>query len=181
VDVSFSSSRIGQFYFLTARWSTKMKSRVVKRVVDAISECITFLLFHLSHQTTSLRFRRHELLMLTTEMCALCTVIIRDGRKSFSWGNKIAVFMGSPDKIWICYATIKNLVFQLFLTNLPQIMQGDQEGLFELAIQKDQFFYSAVCNTATGHVLLIYLTDIWRNITATNCEKKLNLMYRTII
>jgi hypothetical protein len=96
--VSFSSSRIGQFYFLTARWSTKIKSPVVKRVVDAISECITFLLFHLSHQTTFLRFRRHELLMLTTEMCALCTVIIRDGRKSFSRGNKLPCLWDRPTK-----------------------------------------------------------------------------------
>jgi hypothetical protein len=43
----------------------------------------------------------------------------------------------------------------------PGIYTGDQEGrLFELAIQLGTIFYSAICNTATGYVLLIYLTDI---------------------
>jgi hypothetical protein len=41
---------------------------------------------------------------------------------------------------------------------------GDQEGLFKLAIQLRTFFYSAVYNTATGYVLWVYLTDIWRSI-----------------
>jgi hypothetical protein len=40
------------------------------------------------------------------------------------------------------------------------ILPGDQEGLFKLAIQLRTIFYSAIYNTATGYVLLVYLTDI---------------------
>jgi hypothetical protein len=41
---------------------------------------------------------------------------------------------------------------------------GDQEELFGFAIQLRTFFYSAICNTATGYVLWVNLTDICRNI-----------------
>jgi hypothetical protein len=44
-------------------------------------------------------------------------------------------------------------------------IQGDQEGLFELA--KQHFLYSAICNTATVCVLLVYWTDIDVTLTAT--------------
>jgi hypothetical protein len=37
---------------------------------------------------------------------------------------------------------------------------GDQEEMFKLAIQLRTFFYSAIYNTSTGCVLLVYLTDI---------------------
>jgi hypothetical protein len=40
------------------------------------------------------------------------------------------------------------------------IIPGDQEALFKLAIQLRTFFYSAIYNTATGYVLWVYLTDI---------------------
>jgi hypothetical protein len=37
---------------------------------------------------------------------------------------------------------------------------GDQEGLFKLAIQLRNFFNWVIYNTATGYVLLVYLTHI---------------------
>jgi hypothetical protein len=37
---------------------------------------------------------------------------------------------------------------------------GDQEGLFKLAIQLRKFFNWVIYNTATGYVLLVYLTNI---------------------
>jgi hypothetical protein len=39
---------------------------------------------------------------------------------------------------------------------------GDQEGLFKLAVQLRKFFNSVIYNTATGYVLLVYLTNICR-------------------
>jgi hypothetical protein len=41
-------------------------------------------------------------------------------------------------------------------SNIP----GDQEGLFKLAVQLRIFFNSVIYNTATGYVLLVYLTNI---------------------
>jgi hypothetical protein len=37
---------------------------------------------------------------------------------------------------------------------------GDQEGLFKLAVQLRNFFNWVIYNTATGYVLLVYLTNI---------------------
>jgi hypothetical protein len=37
---------------------------------------------------------------------------------------------------------------------------GDQKGLFKLAVQLRKFFNSVIYNTATGYVLLVYLTNI---------------------
>jgi hypothetical protein len=37
---------------------------------------------------------------------------------------------------------------------------GDQEGLFKLAVQLTKIFNSVIYNTATGYVLLVYLTNI---------------------
>jgi hypothetical protein len=37
---------------------------------------------------------------------------------------------------------------------------GDQEGLFKLVVQLRKFFNSVIYNTATGYVLLVYLTNI---------------------
>jgi hypothetical protein len=37
---------------------------------------------------------------------------------------------------------------------------GDQEGLFKLAVQLRKIFNSVIYNTATGYVLLVYLTNI---------------------
>jgi hypothetical protein len=42
------------------------------------------------------------------------------------------------------------------LFNIP----GDQKGLFKLAVQLRKFFNSVIYNTATGYVLLVYLTNI---------------------
>jgi hypothetical protein len=39
-------------------------------------------------------------------------------------------------------------------------LPGDQEGLFKLAIQLRNFFNWVIYNTATGYVLLVYLTNI---------------------
>jgi hypothetical protein len=41
-----------------------------------------------------------------------------------------------------------------------KIIPGDQEGLFKLAIQLRKFFNWVIYNTATGYVLLVYLTNI---------------------
>jgi hypothetical protein len=43
-----------------------------------------------------------------------------------------------------------------FFAKLP----GDQEGLFKLAVQLRKCFNSVIYNTATGYVLLVYLTNI---------------------
>jgi hypothetical protein len=40
--------------------------------------------------------------------------------------------------------------------NIP----GDQEGLFKLAVQLRKNFNWVIYNTATGYVLLVYLTNI---------------------
>jgi hypothetical protein len=48
--------------------------------------------------------------------------------------------------------------FELNLIN--NIIPGDQEGLFKLAVQLRNFLNSFIYNTATGYVLLVYLTNI---------------------
>jgi hypothetical protein len=40
------------------------------------------------------------------------------------------------------------------------IIPGDQEGLFKLAIQLRKIFNWVIYNTASGYVLLVYLTNI---------------------
>jgi hypothetical protein len=45
-------------------------------------------------------------------------------------------------------------------TKIKQEIPGDQEGLFKLAVQLRNFFNSVIYNTATGYVLLVYLTNI---------------------
>jgi hypothetical protein len=42
----------------------------------------------------------------------------------------------------------------------PTVLPGDQKGLFKLAVQLRNFFNSVIYNTATGYVLLVYLTNI---------------------
>jgi hypothetical protein len=39
-------------------------------------------------------------------------------------------------------------------------LPGDQEGLFKLVVQLRKIFNSVIYNTATGYVLLVYLTNI---------------------
>jgi hypothetical protein len=39
-------------------------------------------------------------------------------------------------------------------------LPGDQEGQFKLAVQLRKFFNLVIYNTATGYVLLVYLTNI---------------------
>jgi hypothetical protein len=41
-----------------------------------------------------------------------------------------------------------------------QIVPGDQKELFKLAVQLRNFLNSVIYNTATGYVLLVYLTNI---------------------
>jgi hypothetical protein len=43
---------------------------------------------------------------------------------------------------------------------LRPLIPGDQEGLFKLAVQLRKFLNSVIYNTATGYVLLVYLTNI---------------------
>jgi hypothetical protein len=50
--------------------------------------------------------------------------------------------------------------FFFFVSTLKMILRGDQEGLFKLAVQLRKFFNSVIYNTATGYVLLVYLTNI---------------------
>jgi membrane-bound lytic murein transglycosylase B len=40
------------------------------------------------------------------------------------------------------------------------IVPGDQKGLFKLAVQLRKFYILVIYNTATGYVLLVYLTNI---------------------
>jgi hypothetical protein len=44
--------------------------------------------------------------------------------------------------------------------NGGELIPGDQEGLFKLAVQLRNFFNSVIYNTATGYVLLVYFTNI---------------------
>jgi hypothetical protein len=61
------------------------------------------------------------------------------------------------------YSNINNYVFFLlryrYFENYKKI-PGDQEGPFKLAVQLRNFFNSVIYNTATGYVLLVYLTNI---------------------
>jgi hypothetical protein len=41
-----------------------------------------------------------------------------------------------------------------------KLIPGDQKGLFKLAVQLRKFYISVIYNTATGYVLLVYLTNI---------------------
>jgi hypothetical protein len=41
-----------------------------------------------------------------------------------------------------------------------EMVPGDQKGLFKLAVQLRKFYISVIYNTATGYVLLVYLTNI---------------------
>jgi hypothetical protein len=50
--------------------------------------------------------------------------------------------------------------FMFTLPFYPVIIRADQEGLFKLAVQLRKFFNSVIYNTATGYVLLVYLTNI---------------------
>jgi hypothetical protein len=52
------------------------------------------------------------------------------------------------------YCALVNINYTLGL--LP----GDQKGLFKLAVQLRKFYISVIYNTATGYVLLVYLTNI---------------------
>jgi hypothetical protein len=45
-------------------------------------------------------------------------------------------------------------------TNSLNKLPGDQKGLFKLAVQLRKFYISVIYNTATGYVLLVYLTNI---------------------
>jgi hypothetical protein len=49
---------------------------------------------------------------------------------------------------------------QKILAAIVLIIPGDQEGLFKLVVQLRIFFNSVIYNTATGYVLLVYLTNI---------------------
>jgi hypothetical protein len=52
-----------------------------------------------------------------------------------------------------------NKKYKINKQNLKTI-PGDQEELFKLAVQLRKFFNSVIYNTATGYVLLVYLTNI---------------------
>jgi hypothetical protein len=55
---------------------------------------------------------------------------------------------------------VARILFRGLLTLYLSIVPGDQEGLFKLAVQLRKFFNSVIYNTATGYVLLVYLTNI---------------------
>jgi hypothetical protein len=48
----------------------------------------------------------------------------------------------------------------LFHTFAAHYIPGDQKGLFKLAVQLRKFYILVIYNTATGYVLLVYLTNI---------------------
>jgi hypothetical protein len=60
--------------------------------------------------------------------------------------------------------TVRFHTVQIFLNNYllftDIIVPGDQKGLFKLAVQLGKFYISVIYNTATGYVLLVYLTNI---------------------
>jgi hypothetical protein len=60
--------------------------------------------------------------------------------------------------VWIGFdfLFVSASVKQQFHFHIP----GDQEGLFKLAVQLRNFFNSVIYDTATGYVLLVYLTNI---------------------
>jgi hypothetical protein len=51
-------------------------------------------------------------------------------------------------------------LFYKTFSKMAHLIPGDQEGLFKLAVQLRKFFNSVIYNTATGYVLLVYLTNI---------------------
>jgi hypothetical protein len=60
-----------------------------------------------------------------------------------------------------------------FLENFSYIavykfVPGDQEELFKLAVHLRKFFNSVIYNTATGYVLLVYLTNILYRYSINN-------------
>jgi hypothetical protein len=57
---------------------------------------------------------------------------------------------------FVCHQKPDSLQPNQIYGNLP----GDQKGLFKLAVQLRKFFNSVIYNTATGYVLLVYLTNI---------------------
>jgi hypothetical protein len=61
-----------------------------------------------------------------------------------------------------CPRVAKNLhnLFVIKDINFYFFLPGDQEGLFKLAVQLRKIFNSVIYNTATGYVLLVYLTNI---------------------
>jgi hypothetical protein len=56
--------------------------------------------------------------------------------------------------------TLLYIVVLLVAYLSKSLLPGDQEGLFKLALQLRKFFNSVIYNTATGYVLLVYLTNI---------------------
>jgi hypothetical protein len=53
-----------------------------------------------------------------------------------------------------------DLFVTLNVATFKNILPGDQEGLFKLAVQLRNFLTSVIYNTATGYVLLVYFTNI---------------------
>jgi hypothetical protein len=54
----------------------------------------------------------------------------------------------------------KNEKFPIHFCLVYIYIPGDQKGLFKLAVQLRKFYISVIYNTATGYVLLVYLTNI---------------------
>jgi hypothetical protein len=52
------------------------------------------------------------------------------------------------------------LLVVITITFCFKIVPGDQKGLFKLAVQLRKFYILVIYNTATGYVLLVYLTNI---------------------
>jgi membrane-bound lytic murein transglycosylase B len=51
-------------------------------------------------------------------------------------------------------------VRHLLKSQIILLLPGDQKGLFKLAVQLRKFYILVIYNTATGYVLLVYLTNI---------------------
>jgi hypothetical protein len=88
-------------------------------------------------------------------------------------GHPLFVVINDKLKFSVCFILFPQL-FQRFLKFSLMVVYfhsfilhflfhkipGDQEGLFKLAVQLRTFFHSVIYNTATGYVLLVYLTNI---------------------
>jgi hypothetical protein len=73
-------------------------------------------------------------------------------------------YIQSYNNLYLNNRYVSNLKKKKFLDSIEEITKhiipGDQEGLFKLAVQLRKFFNSVIYNTATGYVLLVYLTNI---------------------
>jgi hypothetical protein len=81
---------------------------------------------------------------------------IRGGYGKSAFKLAVKLYPITPQKL------LKLLDLVVYIENgwSLSIIPGDQKGLFKLAVQLRKFYISVIYNTATGYVLLVYLTNI---------------------